>query len=244
MPRKRHSPEQIIRKLREAEVELGGRSRGGRRVQEAGHRRANILSLAQSVRRPEGRRHEAPPGPGEGEWPAQEGGGRSDPRQADPAGGPPGKLLSPARKRQTTKRVQQLLNVSERRACTAMGWVRSSQRHVLRTGEPATGARLPEQLRFARCSWSVPKKRSRFHDRVRMYVRRQWGRAYVFPEGRKQVPVLLVTWSYSNCPFAITVETVRSETILHGSGVRCSRLHPGRAPEFGPPFELKECYAR
>jgi len=103
------------------------------------------LSLAQSVRRPESRRHEAPQGLGEGEQPAEEGSGRSDPGQADPAGGHSGKLLSPARKRQTTKRVQQLLKVSERRACTALGWARSSQRYVPRTA--VEEQRLVKRLR-------------------------------------------------------------------------------------------------
>ena len=37
-----------------------------------------------------------------------------------------------------------------------------------------------------------------------------------FPHGRQPVPVLLVTWSYSNCPFAIAVPTERTEAILHG----------------------------
>jgi transposase len=37
-----------------------------------------------------------------------------------------------------------------------------------------------------------------------------------FPEGRCLVPVLLVTWSYSNCPFAIALPTERTEAILHG----------------------------
>lgn len=37
-----------------------------------------------------------------------------------------------------------------------------------------------------------------------------------FPEGRRQVPVLVVTWSYSNCPFALALPTERTEAILHG----------------------------
>jgi transposase len=37
-----------------------------------------------------------------------------------------------------------------------------------------------------------------------------------FPEGRRQVPVLVVTWSYSNCPFALTLPTERTEAVLHG----------------------------
>jgi transposase len=37
-----------------------------------------------------------------------------------------------------------------------------------------------------------------------------------FPDGRRQVAVLLVTWSYSNVPFAIALPTERTEAILHG----------------------------
>jgi transposase len=77
------------------------------------------------------------------------------------------------------------------------------------------------------------------YDRVRLYVRshgRQrretfipldhdpgqrleadFGHIYVdFPDGRRQVPVLVVTWAYSNCPFAIALATERTEAILHG----------------------------
>jgi transposase len=37
-----------------------------------------------------------------------------------------------------------------------------------------------------------------------------------FPDGRRLVPVLLVTWSSSNAPFAIALPTERTEAILHG----------------------------
>src|SRR5882724_7756788 len=37
-----------------------------------------------------------------------------------------------------------------------------------------------------------------------------------FPDGRRQVPVLLVTWSYSNAPFALALPTERTEAVLHG----------------------------
>jgi transposase len=37
-----------------------------------------------------------------------------------------------------------------------------------------------------------------------------------FSNGRRQVPVLVATWSYSNCPFAIALPTERTEAILHG----------------------------
>lgn len=37
-----------------------------------------------------------------------------------------------------------------------------------------------------------------------------------FPEGRRQVAVLLVTWAYSYCAFAMALPSERTEAILHG----------------------------
>ncbi len=37
-----------------------------------------------------------------------------------------------------------------------------------------------------------------------------------FPDGRHLVPVLILTWSYSNAPFALALPTERTEAILHG----------------------------
>jgi transposase len=37
-----------------------------------------------------------------------------------------------------------------------------------------------------------------------------------FPDGRRLVPVLLATWSYSNAPFAIALPTERTEAVLYG----------------------------
>jgi transposase len=36
------------------------------------------------------------------------------------------------------------------------------------------------------------------------------------PDGRRQVPVLVVIWSYSNCPFALALPTERTEAVLRG----------------------------
>jgi transposase len=48
-------------------------------------------------------------------------------------------------------------------------------------------------------------------------VEADFGHIWVdFPEGRRQTPVLLATWAYSNCPFAIALPTERTEAILHG----------------------------
>ncbi|MFO0803056.1 MAG: IS21 family transposase [Gemmataceae bacterium] len=43
-----------------------------------------------------------------------------------------------------------------------------------------------------------------------------------FPDGRRLVPVLVVTWSYSNAPFAIALPTERAEAVLHGL---CEAFH-------------------
>jgi transposase len=44
-----------------------------------------------------------------------------------------------------------------------------------------------------------------------------FGHIYVdFPEGRRLVPVLLLTWAYSYGPFALALPTERTEAILHG----------------------------
>ena len=44
-----------------------------------------------------------------------------------------------------------------------------------------------------------------------------FGKIYVdFPEGRKQVSVLILVWSCSNAPFAIALPTERTESILEG----------------------------
>jgi transposase len=37
-----------------------------------------------------------------------------------------------------------------------------------------------------------------------------------FPDGRRLVPVLVMTWSYSNAPFAVALPTERTEAVLHG----------------------------
>jgi len=57
--------------------------------------------------------------------------------------------MSPTRKRETTQRVQQVLKVSQRRACSALAWTRSSVRYVRRTAdaEQRLVARLRELSR-------------------------------------------------------------------------------------------------
>jgi len=66
----------------------------------------------------------------------------------------------------------------------------------------------------------TPRRRETFipldHDPGQR-LEADFGHIYVdFPEGRRQVPVLLLTWAYSNCPFALALPTERTEAILHG----------------------------
>src|ERR1700736_3046893 len=94
------------------------------------YQRGDVLPLASGVRRVEERPGEAAEGPGNGEHPAASCGVGSDTRQADPAGGIPGKLLSPARRRACIEHVRGALSISERRACAALGQHRSTQRKI------------------------------------------------------------------------------------------------------------------
>ena len=94
--------------------------------------RGHLLPLAQRVRRPEVGPGEAAKGSRDGERAAAQGDLRSDTGQADFAGGGPGKLLSPARRRVCIEHVRRELRVSERRACAALGQHRSTQRKTPR----------------------------------------------------------------------------------------------------------------
>jgi putative transposase len=71
-------------------------------------------------------------GAGGRECPAAQGGVGSDAGQADPEGSGAGKLLSPSRRRQCVDHSQRELQVSERRACAALGQHRSTQRKAPR----------------------------------------------------------------------------------------------------------------
>lgn len=53
---------------------------------------------------------------------------RPDARQADPAGGRSGKLLSPARRRRCIDHIRRMMPVSERRLCRVLGQHLSTQR--------------------------------------------------------------------------------------------------------------------
>ena len=121
MPTKRYSTEQIVSKLRQAEVELSRWLRvplvcrklgiieqtyyrwrkeyGGRRLDQAKRLKERERENTQ-LKKP---------------------GGRPSPRQRDPERGDLGKLLSPPRRREAVAYVRHQLGVSERRACRVLG---------------------------------------------------------------------------------------------------------------------------
>src|SRR5205823_9113469 len=73
---------------------------------------------------------EASEGSGDREFSSSQSDLGPDAGQADPPGGSPGKLLSPARRRACIEHVRCSLGVSERRACAALGQHRSTQRKM------------------------------------------------------------------------------------------------------------------
>ena len=131
MPAKRHSAEQIVRKLREAEVELARRDGQGCLPQASNHR-AHLLPVATRVWGAEGRPGQAAEATREGERPAQEDCGGKGAGSFDPEGSCGGKLLSPARRRDAVEHVRWRLGVSERRACRVLKQSRPTQRYVPR----------------------------------------------------------------------------------------------------------------
>ena len=122
MAKKRYRPEEIIGKLREADVLISqGRQEGGRGHQDPRRHRRHLLPLASGVRGDVRTPGQTPQGAGEGERAAPEGGLGPDPGQDDPEGGGKGELLSPSRRRACEQAVCEKLNVSERRVCKVLG---------------------------------------------------------------------------------------------------------------------------
>jgi transposase len=80
------------------------------------------------------------------------------------------------------------------------------------TGKYDQVRRYLQQRRLSRRETFIP-----LEHRPGVRAEADFGHIYVdFPDGRRQVPVLIVTWSYSNAPFAIALPTERTEAILHG----------------------------
>ena len=119
MPRKRHKPEEIVAKLRQVDVLTSQGQSVADAIRSIGVTRGDVLPLAPGVRRAEERPGEAAEGSRDGEHPASQRGVRPDAGQADPAGGGPGKLLSPARRRACIEHVRELCCLRAPRLCGA-----------------------------------------------------------------------------------------------------------------------------
>ena len=103
MKKKGFSAEQIIGKLREAEVFLIQGSPVGEVSRKLGGHGADLLPVEARVWRDAA--GSGPKAEGVGQREAQEAGGRSDSGECDPQGGDPGKLLSPSRRRKAVRYV-------------------------------------------------------------------------------------------------------------------------------------------
>ena len=104
---KKHTPEQIVNVLRQIEVAIGERQDDPGSVPGSRNHGADLLPLAQGIRRAEGGPGQAAEGAGAGERQAEAAGGRAEPGQADPSGHRTGKLLSPERRRIAVEHAQQ-----------------------------------------------------------------------------------------------------------------------------------------
>ena len=132
MARKRHKPEEIVAKLRQVDVLTSQGQSVADAIRSIGVTEVTYYRWRQEYGGLKTRPGEAAEGSGDRERAAAQGGLGPDAGQADPAGGGPGKLLSPARRRACIEHVRRELHVSERRACAALGQHRSTQRKMPR----------------------------------------------------------------------------------------------------------------
>src|SRR6266568_2961972 len=99
--------------------------------------RADVLPVAEPVRRAEGRRREAAEGPGTGERDARAAARGRGAGEGGAEGDRPGKLLSPARRRAAVHHLIAVMGVSERFACRVAGQHRGTQRYCPNAHSPA-----------------------------------------------------------------------------------------------------------
>ncbi len=167
MKGKKHKPEQIIRKLREAEAMLSADKTIGQVCQALEISEQTYPPLAEPVRRHEGRGSQAAEGVGGREQAAEEAAGRGRTGQGDSEGSLGGKLLSPTRRRTAVRHVRDRCRVSERRACKALSVPRSTQRYCAR---PDTA----QEQRLVAC----------MHELVREYPR--YGYRFIWAKLRQR----------------------------------------------------------
>ena len=100
MPTRNYKPEQIVAVLRQIAV----REDCAPSLQRSWNPHANLLPVAEGIRRAEGGAGKTAQGTGDGEWAAEEAGGRVIAGEAGAWGCGAGKLLSPERRRCAVER--------------------------------------------------------------------------------------------------------------------------------------------
>jgi transposase len=124
---------------------------------------------------------------------------------------PPPSILDPFKPIIDAIRVSDEQAPRKQRHTVAKIWRRLKQEHGYRGGYERVRHYLRSQDRQRRETF-IPLD----HDPGQR-LEADFGHIYVdFPEGRKQVAVLVTTWAYSNCPFVLALPTERTEAILHG----------------------------
>src|SRR5450759_4617943 len=120
MPIKRYKPEQIVTMLRQIEVSIAnGKTH-----------HADVLPLAEGIRRFEDGPGKATERTGEGERQVETAGGGAVVGQTDSKGYCGGKILSPERRRCAVEHAREEYEVSERRACRVVRQWRGTQRYL------------------------------------------------------------------------------------------------------------------
>ena len=135
MRKKRHTPEEIVAKLRQVDVLVAQGTPVADAIRAIGVTEVTYYRWRQEYGGLKSDQVQAHEGAGDREPAPAQGDRGPHARQADPAGGRPGKLLSPARRRACVEHIRSVLTVSERRACRALGQHRSTQRKAPRGRE-------------------------------------------------------------------------------------------------------------
>ena len=121
MARRKHTPEQVIKKLREAEVAMAEGSTVAQASRKIGVTEQTFYRWRAEYGGAADRPGATAQAAGDGERPFAASGGGPDAGQPATEGGGAGKLLSASRRRQCVERIREVLGVSERRACRAAG---------------------------------------------------------------------------------------------------------------------------
>ena len=123
----------------------GGGGEDGRCVPQARDQQRDVLQVEGQVRRPRRIGRQAAEGAGGRERQAEEAVGRGDARQRDAEGYRRKKMVTPAARREAVAQLRVAYEVSERRACSAIGADRTSVRYrSSRPDDAAVRARLRE----------------------------------------------------------------------------------------------------